>query len=464
MEAPRAIRPQPGFQERFLSTPADIAIGGGSAGCGKSWAAILEPLRHCRVRDFYTVFFRRTTPQITNPGGLLDATRKIYPMVGATPNLTRLEWSWPQGARVKLAHLEREDTVHDWQGSEIALLCFDELTHFLESQFWYMLSRNRSMCGVRPYVRATCNPDADSWVARLIAWWLDPETGFPIPERAGKLRWFARIGDEITWGNSPEEVRAQCPDVGLGQVKSLTFVPGKLRENQELLRVDPAYEGNLKALGRVERARLLDGNWKIRPSAGLYFKKHEVTLVDSMPTDVEQWVRRWDLASTEPSEENKDPDWTCGVKMGKRKNGRYVVAHAEFLRKRSDGVRAIVRSTAEHDGCSVRVGLPQDPGQAGVDQKASYTKLLAGFTVWFDRETGDKITRADPFASQWQHGNVDVVRGPWNAQYFDMLEGFPSANVHDDPVDASSGAFAKLLRGAAASYEGNTGSGWHARR
>jgi hypothetical protein len=52
---------------------------------------------------------------------------------------------------------------------ELPPIGFDELTHFSESQFFYMLSRNRSMCGVRPYVRATTNPDADSWVATFIA-------------------------------------------------------------------------------------------------------------------------------------------------------------------------------------------------------------------------------------------------------------------------------------------------------
>ena len=48
-----------------------------------------------------------------------------------------------------------------------------------------------------PYIRATCNPDADSWVADLLQWWIDQDTGFPIPERAGKVRWFIRSGDEL---------------------------------------------------------------------------------------------------------------------------------------------------------------------------------------------------------------------------------------------------------------------------
>ena len=58
-----------------------------------------------------------------------------------------------------MAHLEYEKDMFDWQGAQVALLIFDELTHFTEEQFWYLQSRNRSMCGIRPYTLGTCNPD-----------------------------------------------------------------------------------------------------------------------------------------------------------------------------------------------------------------------------------------------------------------------------------------------------------------
>ena len=102
------------------------------------------------------------------------------------------EWRWPHGSKIKFSHLQLETTVHDWQGAQIALICFDELTHFTAYQFFYMVSRNRSTCGVKPYIRATCNPDADSWVAEFLAWWIDHETGYPIPERVGVLRYYIR--------------------------------------------------------------------------------------------------------------------------------------------------------------------------------------------------------------------------------------------------------------------------------
>jgi len=90
------------------------------------------------------------------------------------------EWRWPRG-KIKFSHLQFETTVYDWQGPQITLICFDELTHFSAHQFFYMVSRNRSTCGVQPYIRGTCNPDAESWVADFLSWWIDTRTATRSP-------------------------------------------------------------------------------------------------------------------------------------------------------------------------------------------------------------------------------------------------------------------------------------------
>src|ERR1700719_797405 len=204
------ISAQPGPQTEFLRSPADICIYGGAAGCGKTVGLILEPLRHVgRVANFTAVFFRRTTPQITNPGGLWDESQNFYSRLGGTPHLRAQEWRWPCVGKIKFSHLQLATSVYDWQGAQITLICFDELTHFTAHQFFYLLSRNRSTCGVRPYIRATCNPDADSWVAEFLAWWIDQETGLPIPERAGVLRHFIRVSEKTIWADRPEELVQQ---------------------------------------------------------------------------------------------------------------------------------------------------------------------------------------------------------------------------------------------------------------
>jgi len=445
---PKIIRPQPGPQTVFLASPADIAIYGGAAGGGKTWALLMEPLRHVANPQFGAVFFRRTTVQVRNEGGLWDESEKLYPLTGAAPKEHVLSWSFPSGASVSFAHLEHDKTVLNWQGSQVPLLCFDELTHFSEKQFWYMVSRNRSMSGVRPYIRATCNPDADSWVAKFIAWWLDPETGFAVPERAGVLRWFVRIGDTIIWGGSPEELAGHtAPDeTGMDRPippKSVTFIPAKLSDNRALMAADPSYIASLMALPTVERERLLGGNWKIRPAAGLLFQRGWCQVVDAIPPGA-RWARGWDLGAT-PKTDSNDPDWTAGTKLGKLPDGRFIVAHHVRDRMTPSGVERLIKNTAETDGREVEISLPQDPGQAGKSQVNSLTKLLVGFNVRATPETGDKVTRFSPFSAQAEAGNVLVLRGPWNDDWFTSLEGFPEA-AHDDDADSTSRAFNALIK------------------
>jgi predicted phage terminase large subunit-like protein len=440
------IRPQPGAQEKFLSTPADIAIYGGAAGAGKTFAILIENLRHIANPDFGSVIFRRETTQITNEGGLWDTASQIYPFCSGVPKLSpRHQYTFSTGARITFSHLHLEADVHSWQGAQIPLICFDELTHFSKYQFFYMLSRNRSTCGVKPYIRATTNPDADSWVATFIDWWIDKETGYPIPERSGVLRWFVRSYDAIVWADSPEELAAQGYDPN--EAKSVTFIAASIYDNPALLSADPGYLNNLKALSRVERERLLAGNWKIKPAAGLYFNRNEATVIESVPADVVSWVRAWDLAATEITEDNPNPDFTAGVKMGKRANGRFVVAHVERFRKKASDVRATIKRTATHDTKRTMVSIPVDPGQAGKEQSQSYVTMLAGYSVKQRKISGDKLTRVEPFASQWQAGNVDVVRGAWNDEFFGELESFPDPGSHDDQVDAAGDAFNGLING-----------------
>jgi len=430
------LKPQPGPQEMWLASPADIAIFGGAAGGGKSYALLLEPLRHVTTNPLFSaVYFRRTTVQIRNPGGLWDASLKLYGETGAMPVQQPLEWRFPGGGKVKFAHLEHDTSVLDWQGSEIPLIGFDELTHFTASQFWYLLSRNRSMCGVRPYVRASCNPDADSWVAELIAWWIDPETGLPIPERVGKLRWFIRLDDVLIWADDPAELLARHPK---SAPKSLTFVPAKLTDNKALMAADPGYLANLMALPRVERERLLGGNWKVRPAAGMYFRRGWCNVIDAAPAGM--IVKRgWDLAATAKTETN-DPDWTAGTKIGRTKEGRYVVLDHVRLRGTPNEVERLLLNTASDDGRSVEISLPQDPGSAGKSLAFAQVKMLTGYTVRVSPETGDKETRFGPFSSQAEAGNVDVLRGAWNSDWFAGLEAFPEGK-HDDDADSTSRAF-----------------------
>lgn len=449
----RIIRPQLGPQEVFLATPADVAVFGGAAFSGKTYALLLETLRHSGLAQFSATIFRRTTPQITNPGGLWDEAMALYTQFNTKPLRQSLTHEFPSGARTKFAHLEYDDTVYDWDGSQLPLIGYDQLEHFSYKQFFYMLSRNRDPSGsVRPYIRGTCNPDPDSWLAEFISWWINQETGYPIPEHAGVVRWFARhsspgAGDVILWADTPGELHkklgADCDP------KSFTFVPGTIYDNVIGMEKDPGYLGNLKAMSYVERERLLGGNWKVRPAAGLLFRREWCPSLPAEPTNLDSAVRYWDLAATQKMEGN-DPAWTVGVKLGRyarRLHGekqRYVILDVRRGQVSPSKVKDMILNTAHSDGRGVRIGLPQDPGQAGKAQAADMVAMLAGYDVRTLIETGDKPTRFNPFSAQAEVGNVDYVIGPWNSSYLASLEGFPDGKVMDD-ADATSGAFQTLI-------------------
>ena len=438
------ISPQQGAQTSFLSTPADIAIYGGAAGGGKSWAILVEPLRHINNPKFNAIIFRRTSVQIRNGGGLWQKSQELYPMFGAVSRELELLWKFPSGATIKFMHMEHEKNRLDHQGAEYPLIEFDELTHFTYDQFFYLFSRNRTTIGMAPYIRATTNPDADSWVRQFIDWWIDPETGFAIPERGGKLRYMARVNNTIHWADTKQQLMEEC---GTSDIlpRSVTFIPSSLRDNQILMKADPGYLASLMALPLVERERLLNGNWNIKEAAGLYFRRAWCEVVDAAPANLSIVVRYWDLAATEKTDTN-DPDWTVGWKMGfDKETGFLYVLDVQRMRVSPYKVKQAIVNMAKQDGKRVHVGKPQDPGQAGKAQAQDMTSMLSGFMVHTQRETGDKVTRFSPFSAQCEAHNVKFVRGSWNEDVFRSLENFPEA-LHDDDADAASGAFNLILK------------------
>jgi predicted phage terminase large subunit-like protein len=433
------LRPQKGKQEQFLSSSADIAIYGGSAGGGKTYALLLEALRNISKKGFGVVIFRKNLNQITKEGGLWDTAETIYPFVGGRAVRGNLVYYFDaHGTKIQFAHIERDQDVLKWQGTQIPLICFDELTHFSKKQFFYMLSRNRSVSGVKPYVRATTNPDVDSWVREFIDWWIDND-GLPIEERSGKLRWLVHLNNEYIWFNSKEEALEKYPHI---PPKSVTFIPSTIYDNKILLENDPDYLSNLHALDRVEKQRLLYGNWNARLVSGDYFKKSDFELVDAHPK-LTKIVRCWDLAGTEPSESNPDPDYTVGLKVGKCEDGWFWVLDMVRFRKRHSEVKRIYYNTLTQDGKQVFTTVPKDVGSAGKAVASELVKLGAGYPVKAKQVTGSKEARAKLASGQAGVGNIKVLKGKWNNDFFRELEEFPFG-IHDDIVDALSDCIDEL--------------------
>lgn len=178
-----------------------------------------------------------------------------------------------------------------------------------------------------------------------------------------------------------------------------------------------------------------------RPSDGGVFKTHLIATTEAAPAGT-NYVRAWDLAATEQTG-TRDPDWTVGVKLQRTQEGAYIVLDVVRFRGGPDDVERGIVATASQDGRGCRIGIAQDPGQAGKQQVLYLTRRLAGYRVESSPETGDKSTRAAPVASQVNVGNLSMVKARWNAAFIDELASFPSGNK-DDQVDALSRAFSMV--------------------
>lgn len=449
-DAPPIIwRPNPGPQTQFLASSAYEVLFGGASGGGKSAAIIAAVLRWVEVPYFRALILRRETTQLQD---LLDKSRALYPKVfpGCVFNANTNTWIFPSGARVRFNHCKEESDKYDYQGQEFQLVIFDELTHFSIGQYLEISSRIRSAgVGLPRYLRATSNPGGSGheWVFKRFGAWLNPEfeaAGLkPRLDEEGRRLPPAKPGEKLWVLSTRNDGEVYVP-AGTPDALSRQFIPALLKDNPKLLENDPTYRVKIMQLDPVRRAQLLDGNWLVKPAAGLLFKRSWVTFLDQPPPDL-RWVRAWDLAAT-PKTDTNDPAWTAGVKMARwiRPEGVvYVVGDVRRVRAGPGERDAFIRATAESDGHAVRIALPQDPGQAGVDQVDSFKRLLAGFGMLFLRPSQDKTTRFAPFSAQASPPlqSVAIVRGTWNDAYLDELEAFPDGNKVDQ-ADATSDAFA----------------------
>lgn len=175
------------------------------------------------------------------------------------------------------------------------------------------------------------------------------------------------------------------------------------------------------------------------PAQGGEFQPDMLQIVDAIPAGPVRWCRGWDLAATEGA-----GDYTVGAKVGALADGRYIVAgvvREQFGTHKRD---QLIKATASADAWAVKQSLPQDPGQAGKGQASAFVSMLAGHDVHTSLESGDKVVRARPLASQVNAGNVLLLRGAWNEAFKEELRLFPNG-LHDDQVDAASRAFNELL-------------------
>jgi len=431
------IGPKSDKQREFVTSDATITVFGGAAGAGKSYLGVMDMLRHVHLKKFRGLITRRTTPQLKGPGGILDNASDLYQQFDPG-----VKWKdkdgyflFTSGARIYLRHFENLAAKDNFQGSEINYFLVDEGQQFEEAMVVYLMSRMRNpKCPeVSPHMKITCNPDYNSFLRTWIEWYLDTETGIPIPERSGVLRWFVTQDGKKIFADSKEELLERygkdCFPL------SLRFISANVYDNPVLMEKNPEYVAMLESLGRVEKARLLHGSWYARAESSGYFKGDWVEEVALCPLTSIQRVRAWDISGTLPSDTNPNPDWTAGVLMSKDKYSLYYIEDVVRDRQRHGGVFEMMLTTARRDGAETTILIPCDPGAAGKAYAAQLVRELAqhGFVARIKSTNKSKVTRFAPFAALAEAGGIRIVHGDWNEAYISELERFDgSRNIKDD--------------------------------
>ncbi|AEZ66374.1 terminase large subunit [Pectobacterium phage phiTE] len=300
-----------------------------------------------------------------------------------------------------------------------------------------MMSRLRSNSKYPSRMVVSCNPDPDHKLREMIDWYLD-ETGLPIPERDGVIRWFVRVDDNYIWGSTKEELKQRfgkkCKPV------SFSFISSTIYDNPPMLINNPEYLAQLEGLNDVDRARLLHGNWDARPEGANYFKREFLKEVDCLPMNVTK-VRAYDKAGTERSTANKTPDFTAGIGVARDDDGFYYLYgsyHDDFIDngERSTGTAGrfckkagerdvIITKQAMLDGDDTIVIFSVDPGQAGISEFTTSSRDLIskGYMVEKDPTPGNKskLTRFSPFAQLAQNGFVRIVKKSFPLDTYNAL-------------------------------------------
>ena len=227
-------------QADFLARFEDEALYGGAAGGGKSEAHVAEALRQAHIPHYRALILRKTYPELSE---LIDKSQRYYrgAFPGAQWSEARHMWRFPSGAKIYFGAMQHTNDRFKYQGRAYDYIAFDELTHFTQDEYLYLLSRNRaSGPGTRVYLRASANPGGigHGWVkARFLT---------PAPPM------------QTIW----EDVQVRTPDGAVHTARrSRIFVPSTVFDNQILLQNDPAYAARLAALPDADRRALLYGDW-----------------------------------------------------------------------------------------------------------------------------------------------------------------------------------------------------------
>lgn len=381
------------------------AFYGGAAGGGKSIALLIAALLYVHEPKYNSILIRDTMKNLSMPDSIMDVSHQWLTGTDAHWSGEKNRWTFPSGATLGFGYLDDPRSHFNYQSAQFQYIGIDEAVNIRENQSMYMFSRLRRLKDNPIPIRFRCasNPPAGEQIAR--GQWVKN-----------------RYVDNTT------------------RSKGVIFIPAKMEDNP-YLDIDQ-YRVSLSQLDIITRKQLEEGDWEIK-QIGNIFKREWFELINQSPIEAKR-IRYWDLAATEPSKTNKEPCYTSGAKLAVDKNNIIYIESIVRFRKEPKYTEQIIRQVADTDGKDTIIYMEQEPGSSGKNTIDHYRRrILPEFAFYGDKVTGSKFQRATPFSSQAEAGNVKVVKGYWNEDFFNEIELFPDG-AFVDQVDSCSGAFNKL--------------------
>ena len=392
-----------------LIQDAPEVLYGGAAGGGKSIVLLMAALQYVEDPDYSAIIFRRTYPELTKPGCLIEVAKDWLMNTDATWNEQQKTWRFPSGAVLTFSHMEHEINKYDHKGAEYHFIGFDELTQFTETQYTYISSRRRKKAASPLPLRQWCTSNPD--------------------------------GEGHTWVK--QYFIEDSPQKQYGQRK---FISAKLTDNPYLDR--ESYIETLSNLDPVTRRQLLDGDWDVFTT--YMFKPQWLRGSPEYPTRraimpyevplLTRKVRVWDYGGL------NDPLSSC--LMGVDYDMFFYTLNVTNTLGSAYEKEQLIQNIAKQDGYNVPIFFEQEPGAMSPDFIEGFArKTLAGYIVEAIKPVEKKHVRAAPVANACERGTIKMVRADWNTMFLDQLAQFPNG-AHDDMIDCFAYAYNKLTTNA----------------
>lgn len=245
-------------QRAFIQATADEVLFGGAAGGGKSYGQLVDALLFAlRYPGSKQLILRRTYPELEK--SIIRVSMELFPQDVAAYNGGSHSWRFKTGSIVDFGACDAEKDVYKYQSAEYDVIRFDELTHFTDTMYTYLISRVRGTNSFPKQVKSSTNPGGvgHTWVKERF---IDP----------------APAGTEFT----VEET---------GQTR--IFIPSRVDDNVFLMKSDPLYKKRLLNLSAQDQKALLLGDWDL--DTGRYFEEWRESVHVMRPFEIPQHWRRY---------------------------------------------------------------------------------------------------------------------------------------------------------------------------